>query len=1118
MSEETRPQGASPQPAQNPNEPIFITSPRGPQDRVGGGDLSWWERLKADFTGPSMYDAPSSGGSAPPGMVTGAPIKPSGEDMRREMLYGLGIGTGQGLSISGGAALGLRGGIAIAPFTGPAAPFMPAIGTAVGVGTAWLLSKDIDKLFPGVSSPDLVPYREGAITAGQGMGAMPFAWMVPVQTGGRVAQFMNRVRETAFTHPKSFAVGETMGATTAGALGGASVEYAPDSPATRFVAETVGGFFTPGRMVVTSLGTAKDALRNVTSKVMGENAQQQRAADRLRTILEETGEDIPRLIQRLESNLPAGAKPTAAQKTGSPTLTVLETTLGHSSPGFRNAVRAQGRETFQVYEGLVANLRAVGSQEALNAAARIESQNFSDMLAARQIAAEADAAARARNITTDSPASRAEIGRIILDKTEESLRDARMFEKQLWLNAYRDTLKRRTVQGTETLVPRNVIPENTGRSALEIATSMSPERFNSLPEDVRSIMGRLGVTPDTIAQFAAGRRTQEFLDTGVVPAQYTTRPAGPRTQRRESVFARTDVEDLINIRSDLLDFARNASSRGEVANAGFYAKLADGVLRDLDGMRMPNYDTARNFSRALNDHFTRSFAGELGQAGTRGVARYSPEIVVQRAFGANNDLAWKRMQDIEEAVGLMGRQYDSVVSQFGANSRQAQALKPFADAAKQNVTSIVDAQTRIFRLAAAQTIDPTTQRVNPRQLEKFVRDHKEALDRLQITPDLQDATRAENAFRAVLDENSVLMRNAKDQEAFAKLTAGENAKDAIVEALRSRNPVRNFSNLVQLASKGGVSAQNGLKSAVFDYAFTQAGGNSAFSPAAYQRALFEPIAYGQPSLYQLMRQQNVMSISEAKNMRRILEPMAKIETVIANGQMLPEDIIKNADAVTELALRVVGSRIGGGLVGTNGAGSLIVAQAGSKFTREIFDKMPTLMIRNMIEKAAQDPQLMADLLKRGRTEGEKFQMARALHGYLVSAGLNYASYDESQYPRRPPPKSYYDFGQPEFRASDFGITLPAPAPAAPQPGQPRIPFRSESSQMLNRLPPAPATRGVPGVTTPPAQGGPKPPAGPAGQGSPGAANKSSRMMFEQLFPMDSLGSMVAGGQPEGGPG
>lgn len=213
-----------------------------------------------------------------------------------------------------------------------------------------------------------------------------------------------------------------------------------------------------------------------------------------------------------------------------------------------------------------------------------------------------------------------------------------------------------------------------------------------------------------------------------------------------------------------------------------------------------------------------------------------------------------------------------------------------------------------------------------------------------------------------------------------------------------------------------------------------------------------------------------MTLAEVKNLRSLINPMLKIEDAVANKRTL-DNVLDGADAVTDLAMRVVGSKIGTTASG-GGPNSLIAASAGSKAVRQIFDKMPLVSTRKVIEQAAQDPKLMALLLQKGRTEAEKVKIARSLHAYLGAAGLNYANFDE---PPAPPP-----------------TTTPGLA--------------SSQLKQMYQMPAAPSTRGVPGF-------GKTPGPGPAPQ-APGAApaGGTSRSMFQSLFPFDTISPMV-GGQP-----
>jgi hypothetical protein len=447
----------------------------------------------------------------------------------------------------------------------------------------------------------------------------------------------------------------------------------------------------------------------------------------------------------------------------------------------------------------------------------------------------------------------------------------------------------------------------------------------------------------------------------------------------------------------------------------------------------------------------------LAKKGT-GALAYPPEVLVERAFGANNDLAAMRMAEIQDAVGMLRKEYTDAVARFGRDSAEALSLKPLADLAGPRVVSVRDAHERVLRLAAAEIVDPDTGRVSATRLSRFIKRRKPLLDKLQITGDLTDVVKAENALKATLDANSVLQKNLRNQTAFAQVLKFESPSAAIADALNSRNPVKTFSNMVKLAKASGPDAMNGLKSSLYDYAFTKAGGDKGFSAQAFKNAFFTPIAQGQPSIYNILRSQGLMTLSEGKNLKRIIDPMLRIEQSLGDRQLMA-GVLQGADAATELALRVVGSRIGTTLSG-GGTGELIAAQAGSGFMRKVFDKSPMLLVRGIIEEATKDPQMMALLLRKGRTEGEKLQLARQMHAYLSAAGMNYERFQEPG---------------------------PEPTVQGPQPVRSVTPRRQPATVQ---------TRGVPGLNI----GG----GGPPTLGAPAAPGGSaSREALKRLFPFDT---------------
>lgn len=1062
------------------------------------------EELKVIREGSVPYSAAPV--AAPPEAedMAGLAVYPTAEEKRAAIQLGATQGATRAMAPLTGAVAGFKTGTAIAPFTGPAAPFMPAVGAVVGTGLGLLGAEQLDKLLfdeqAAAQRPDVAPYREGGKTFGESIAAAPFLFGLPVMTGNRVSRFISDIGSMARAAPKVFLAGETGAATMSGIAGGTSYAIDPEAKGARFGAEVTAGLLTPTRLVSQGVNAARDLLsgyRGATTAagraIMAEDA----AARQLQQILTEHGEDIPKLIRLLEKPLPGSVtSPTAAQKTGSLVLSEMERALGNLHVKFAADTQAQGKEALRAYALLVDRLRDVGTPAALTRAAQMREDAFLTAIGARLATAEKNAAEKIVRIKQDTPAARAEIGEIVKAETSLALQNARAVEKMLWEDALTSLTRpqEKTVRVRIEREPQNqaeriemqrtgrppmaawnetrieaptLAPSNTFNAFLERVSELGPASYNTqVPKVLQDIMQDLGATKAAVLAYRNSKNTREFLETGkvVLPGSYKPREV--------------PVGDLLSYRSDLLELARLASAESKTRDASMYSSLADALLTDISQLKSPAFDAARDFSRALNDTFTRTFAKSAtvqADKARTGAERLPAEILVSRAFGQNADVTAQRMNDIEDAVKFMRTQYDDAVQKFGVDSPQALRLKPAADEASKSVVSIQDAQTRIMRLMASQAVDPITGRVNPVMLQNFVNQNKTMLDKVGLTGDLTDAVKAEMALRQVAKETSVLNKTLRNQTAFAQVLAGkENPTYAVLDVLNSRSPVLGMNRMMQLAKSGGPGAVDGLKSTLMDYAFTKAGGIDNFDPMAFRNALFAPLAPNKPSLVGLMRQQGMMDFGEMRNINEIIRPMLRIEDAIANQQSL-DAVMQGSGAVTELALRIVGSKLGASAAGHKGPGTLIAASAGSKAMRQIFDKMPAGMTRATIEEAMKDPQLLSLLLQKPTSVQQQRSIARDITARLVSSGTLPAAM--MNYVDQPPE----------------------------EPAQPVAPAAAQRRQA------APPVRGVPMPAAPGGSAPQKPPGG----GQKMSEGPRAQELYQALFPQDTISSLMALQQPSG---
>lgn len=1076
----------------------------------------------------------SSTPEPPADFITSTPS--TGERVREAV-----IGASQGVTRTApavtGAVLGAKAGTAVAPFTGPFAPAMPFLGGAAGFAGGYLLGDKLDDLFPAPPREDLVPYREGGITAGSMLSFSPAAFFMRGDQATRIGRLIDNIGRTARASPKSYLAAEAAMAGVSGVAGGVAESRFPGQAAPRFFAEMGAPLLlAPGLLLVRNAGTAYDGVKGLVTRATDPQAMQNKQAAAIYNVLDRVLAEVPaikqleelgtpqameqasklrasyykNLIRDLERVAPSRpgidpARPTAAQKTGDLGLSILELSLAKGDKAFGSAVQQQGVDALRANQLLIDALNRVDDQKLLAQAAKMQADLYDNMVAGRLGIAERNAADRASAINMNNPQSRRAVGTIVKQEVDNALDEARKFERSLWDNALQTVAQRTVTSGARKgqVVERELVPRQLLRSYLDEISGMTMERATmGMPAEIKSIMTRLGITQESIAAYQKGKLTQQYRDTGIVPDEFLI--AGIETLKNGKTRViplgnKTTVQDLVNIRSDMLKYARDAAAgtaNRNPSDANFFGNLAEGALNDLQTLNSAAYDKARAFSKSLNDVFRRTYANQITGVERSGADKIPAEILVSRAFGRDSDVTAMRMDQIEGAVGFFKKAYDDAVATFGPNSRQALELKANADVSSTKLASVTDAMERALRIAATDPtiVNPQTGRVNPQALANWMTRNQEVLKPFgSLTNDLKSALDAENAFRALGDPNSAVNKQLRDQQAFAALLpGGERPTYAVTSVLNSANPVSGLRKLASVVKSAGpqekLGALNGLKSTLLEYAYTKAGGttNGKFSVAAFDDALFKPLAPGQPSIINIMRSEGLMTRREAVDLARLLQPMKKVESALGNRVYL-EQVLDGTGAVGEFAVRFLALHGASGAI-PSGPGSLAAATAVSKIAKDVFNDMPRVNALAALKEAIQDPQLTASLLKVGRNEAEKKALLRQTAEALAAQRVLSLS-------------------------SRATASLSGVSPDAQQETQ----QRREAARMLRMMPPAPTTRGVPFLQQQPPQGGGKPgggaPAAPQGPG-PAPQGGTSRSMLQSLFPFDTISGMAAQQPPQ----
>jgi hypothetical protein len=905
----------------------------------------------------------------------------------------------------------------------------------------------------------LVPYAEGGETAGAGIATVPLGYALPVMTGGGLfSRFFSNVGVSTRAKPLLAAATETMKSAASGAAGGTAVYYNPESPNMRLGAEIVGGFFGPPTTLVTflaSVGSVNDVARNAMS------SNRRAATDMLTTLLRDSQIDPNVIVQQLNAPRLIAETPTVAQITGSPLFGQLEASLARSDPRYGDAIANQGKEAFSAYQVLVKQLTDVGTPASLRAAAEVRQQSFNDLLTARLKVAEEKAAAAIVGLKR-TPDGEVQYARILQSNIDDALKEMRAVESSLYNTAELDSLVMGYKGGKRIYVPRTLPTESTTRTFLEIA-DQAYSGTGVFPAGIQKMMADFGVTAESVARYRLGKLSPTYIDqkrkfgSAAVPPDAFFKVDG------QSVIPTMEVGDLTRARTELLGLARAAAAGEDAQLAGMYAKMASSLLDDLDTLQIPAFNDARTFSRKLNDVFTRTFADKMSATTTSGARRMSPEEMTPRLFTGTGDMTARRMLDIEEAVDLMGDEYSRAVQLFGRNSPEATKLLPFAEQAGIRVASVRDAQTRLLRSAASASIDPITGRVNPLSLTRFVNENESILRRLSLYDEMQDATTAEQALRMVSDRNGALSRAVAKDSAFAKVLATESPTAAVAGILRGNFPVRSMRKLINTARRGGGSdAVDGLKSTVFDLAYNKATRGGMFDPAAFEKAMLEPIAPNQPSVMGLLFQSGAANSAEIGRIRQLVNAMTNIQNAAKAKPALVEELAK-ASPLTDLLVRVGALHVASAAI-PRGPGALSASSAVARTASNFFGRAPKLSLQALLKDASQDGELMRVLLTEAATPAEALRIRFFLQGYLLPSAVNRIEYD----PENPP---MYELEPSEIESPLNRMPPRTPPPATPARG----------------VPVAPAPAAPPPAATAPPQA---------------SAQSPNRDMYRQLFPLD----------------
>ena len=942
----------------------------------------------------------------PPAIATGNPL----------LIGGAGLATGGSFLLSSGLAYS-AGDIIADNLLEEMAPIPPSMKQAVAFyETAGAMSG-------GAGAPWLLPTKAldlGAVTFLRNLteGQKPPALM---RLFAGIEEAVPSMGRGARRFPKTTAF--TEGVLTPVVTGGAGAfaeGLAPGNEAIRIGAE----FIASNALPLTFLRSLPDVASSASQKgkaFFGADKKKEQLFERVNEIYDKyaSPEQYDKMISELTSDeitrqfaeaFP-GIELTAAQKSQDDILRTIEAARASRSEDL-DATRKQNFDKAREFTlKFIRALQEEGTPDSIRAAAQLRSSFFDDLLSARlnqnlDRLARANARVRFRGTDMEGEAGTESI-QDLSEKLAELVRAdlglARKHEADLW-----DAVPDVTYFSQGDDLPGYIDMWKNGLGFRKKASrNFFQGRYGEINAIVDEHFGNLGL-----------RRVPDPNNPGEFIVD-------------DSDIAPVTLKDLVELRTKVLQATRNAAS-GEAPDKTDVAKLSEfsqallEEIKEMDptsGKASQTLTTARQFSDALNDVFTRSVLGKVSRQRRTGEDFQIPEMLLQQMqIGRNADLTQVRVAQLQN--------FSEFMEQIPAGDLERLRREfPEFDAGVENlpthVDGIIESYLRKIKPAIGrEVLDPRTgdeiTRVDARKLAEWRRDNAEILELFpQLDIDLANAESADRLYRIFEFRRKKTIAKRNKQATIQDLANLEvSPVSVIADAFNSaKGPVRlkELFNLgvrtgrpqrTQQQIAGKLAAEDvtpeivgeGFRDAILEFALTKAGGETAFNPDVFFKTLFAPMP-GSKSKISLMdvasdSRFKIFDKQQASRLRFMAKSLANIQRSEQAGQLIDEALIQSSSGMRTLFAKMVGA-IGGAAayraipdIATPGsAASLVFGEAGSKYAQEILLDLPQSKRMDMLDEIFTDPDLVAILLTKPKNEKQAESQVNRVLKWFAGKGF-----------------------------------------------------------------------------------------------------------------------------------
>ena len=483
-------------------------------------------------------------------------------------------------------------------------------------------------------------------------------------------------------------------------------------------------------------------------------------------------------------------------------------------------------------------------------------------------------------------------------------------------------------------------------------------------------------------------------------------------------------DELMNLRSLFLSKSRSKyADTGDDVLASAYGELARAIDEDITGRVNRELQdqsetgivteagqaiiSAWENSKALNDTFTRTFAGRLFQTNKAGARSLPPELALAKLKTGSSDAVNLRMSQVRAAARSIGLEVDEAGRPLKESANQAAAEARGA---------AVDDQIGVIYSQLAEKLIRKDGTLDEKGLTDFFDNFGELFEDVPALQELkgslinaQDANEILQQFSMISGKSpqQILRMPSTGPEAageFVKGIArknlwaseiGSDANELFTAVEGSKNPVETFRKIAKWSSEQSDDVIEGFREVVLDRAFSRYNtvstrGDRGGNIFTFKETLLGPMGgvRGQPSYLKVMLDEGIIDAEYMVNFKKLTNAL-EVQARMSQPPKTPlETALPNPDEIKKGRMGKIKDSIRGGLAAILGSkflrnltnrigfsgGDLIIPQVGAGIAREFVGdsvvSIPGFSRRFLLE--ALEPgneKVLAGLLDLGKEKG-----------------------------------------------------------------------------------------------------------------------------------------------------